>query len=130
MMALALPAAPSFPHCSSSSSKFTTSAQLHNSLRLFPCRNKTKINDSHAHSKEIIQKRIPNFICRAEKEYKFPDPIPEFADAETEKFRTHLDGKLSKKDMFGDSVNEVVDICTQRKRTHYIVGEKLFMRIH
>ncbi|GLT36500.1 hypothetical protein SLA2020_108730 [Shorea laevis] len=60
---------------------------------------------------------LPSFsssksICRAA-EYKFPDPIPEFADAETEKFRTHLLKKLSKKDMFGDSMEEVVGICTE-----------------
>ncbi|KAL5759730.1 hypothetical protein ACOSP7_018247 [Xanthoceras sorbifolium] len=53
-----------------------------------------------------------NTICRAA-EYKFPDPIPEFADAETEKFRTHLMNKLSKKDMFEDSLEEVVGICTE-----------------
>ncbi|XP_022151247.1 protein PLASTID REDOX INSENSITIVE 2-like [Momordica charantia] len=51
-------------------------------------------------------------ICRAA-EYKFPDPIPEFAVAETEKFRAHLLNKLSKKDMYGDSVPEVVGICTE-----------------
>ncbi|XP_052172777.1 protein PLASTID REDOX INSENSITIVE 2, chloroplastic-like [Diospyros lotus] len=50
---------------------------------------------------------------RAAAEYKFPDPIPEFADAETEKFRNHLIKKLSKKDMFGDSLEEVVGICTE-----------------
>ncbi|KAK6931113.1 hypothetical protein RJ641_002906 [Dillenia turbinata] len=32
---------------------------------------------------------------------------------ETEKFRTHLMKKLSKKDIFGDSLQEVVDICTE-----------------
>ncbi|KAL6983619.1 DNA-directed DNA polymerase [Sarracenia purpurea var. burkii] len=51
-------------------------------------------------------------ICRAT-EYQFPDPIPEFADAETEKFRNHLFEKLSKKDLFGDSLEEVVGICTE-----------------
>lgn len=75
-------------------------------------------------------------ICRAV-EYKFPDPIPEFADAvsslipilsfkcfllgeliyfwvqETDKFKTHLLNKLAKKDMFGDSLEEVVGICTE-----------------
>ncbi|KAK4429877.1 DNA polymerase lambda [Sesamum alatum] len=55
----------------------------------------------------------PNERNLAEKEYKFPDPIPEFADSETEKFKTHLIKKLSKKDMFGDSIDEVVGICTQ-----------------
>ncbi|TYI94330.1 hypothetical protein E1A91_D02G195900v1 [Gossypium mustelinum] len=52
------------------------------------------------------------FICKAA-EYKFPDPIPEFADAETDKFRSHLLNKLSKKDTYEDSVEEVVGICTE-----------------
>lgn len=52
-------------------------------------------------------------ICRAAAEYRFPDPIPDFADAETEKFRTHLLNKLSKKDVYEDSVEEVVGICTE-----------------
>ncbi|XP_028801884.1 protein PLASTID REDOX INSENSITIVE 2, chloroplastic-like [Neltuma alba] len=46
-------------------------------------------------------------------EYKFPDPIPEFADAETKKFRNHLLKKLSKKDVYGESVDEVVGVCTE-----------------
>ncbi|XP_075484684.1 protein PLASTID REDOX INSENSITIVE 2, chloroplastic-like [Primulina tabacum] len=67
----------------------------------------------HIRSSSVCVKRRDNFICRAENEYKFPDPIPEFADSETEKFRTHLVKKLSKKELFGDSVDEVVGICTQ-----------------
>ncbi|XP_044488582.1 protein PLASTID REDOX INSENSITIVE 2, chloroplastic-like [Mangifera indica] len=51
-------------------------------------------------------------ICRYA-EYKFPDPIPEFADAETDKFNTHLLNKLAKKEIFGDSLEEVVGICTE-----------------
>ncbi|KAF8399314.1 hypothetical protein HHK36_015179 [Tetracentron sinense] len=51
-------------------------------------------------------------ICRAA-EYQFPDPIPEFAEAETDKFRTHILKKLSKKDIYGDSIEEVVGICTE-----------------
>lgn len=56
--------------------------------------------------------RNSRLTCRAA-EYKFPDPIPEFAEAETEKFRNHLLNKLSKKGIFGDSVQEVVGICTE-----------------
>ncbi|XVF84893.1 hypothetical protein PTKIN_Ptkin17bG0075900 [Pterospermum kingtungense] len=52
------------------------------------------------------------FVCKAA-EYKFPDPIPEFAGAETDMFRTHLLKKLSEKDIYGDSVEEVVGICTE-----------------
>ncbi|KAJ6771723.1 PROTEIN PLASTID REDOX INSENSITIVE 2 CHLOROPLASTIC [Salix koriyanagi] len=51
-------------------------------------------------------------ICRAA-EYKFPDPIPEFAVAETEKFKSHLFKKLTKKDIYGDSLQDVVGICTE-----------------
>ncbi|KAJ4747616.1 Serine/Threonine-kinase [Rhynchospora pubera] len=47
-------------------------------------------------------------------EYKFPDPIPEFAEAETEKFKEHMLARLTKKKQyFGDSVQEIVDICTE-----------------
>ncbi|KAK7386910.1 hypothetical protein VNO78_27279 [Psophocarpus tetragonolobus] len=55
----------------------------------------------------------PKRLLTRAAEYKFPDPIPEFADAETEKFKSHLLQKLSKKDMYGDSVGEVVGICTE-----------------
>ncbi|KAF3336117.1 hypothetical protein FCM35_KLT20624 [Carex littledalei] len=52
-------------------------------------------------------------VCRM-CEYKFPDPIPEFADHETEKFREHMLQRLTKKnEYFGDSVQEIVDICTE-----------------
>ncbi|WZZ57095.1 hypothetical protein YC2023_057202 [Brassica napus] len=52
------------------------------------------------------------FVCRAA-EYKFPDPIPEFAEAETKKFRDHMTKKLSKRDLFEDSVDEIVGVCTE-----------------
>ncbi|KAK6242027.1 hypothetical protein SCA6_007416 [Theobroma cacao] len=79
-----------------------------------------KLNNSSAYPLITSRKPTPfspsfsstKFVCKAA-EYKFPDPIPEFADAETDKFRTHLLNKLSKKDIFGDSVEEVVGICTQ-----------------
>ncbi|KAK4358206.1 hypothetical protein RND71_023816 [Anisodus tanguticus] len=64
-------------------------------------------------SHRISSRNQENLICRAA-EYKFPDPIPEFADAETEKFRDHLLKKLPKnKDVYGDSVDEIVGICTE-----------------
>ncbi|XP_011620910.1 uncharacterized protein LOC18427609 isoform X2 [Amborella trichopoda] len=48
-------------------------------------------------------------------EYVFPDPIPEFAQAETEKFRDHLLKKLSEDqdDIFGEYYEEVVNVCTE-----------------
>ncbi|EEF27857.1 protein PLASTID REDOX INSENSITIVE 2, chloroplastic-like [Ricinus communis] len=96
----------SFLYSSSSPSTFTplvlgSSSHLTNirlaRFHLFPYVTKNKGN---------------NHICRAA-EYKFPDPIPEFADVETEKFRTHLQKKLSKKGVCGDSIEEVVGICTE-----------------
>ncbi|KAL3840985.1 hypothetical protein ACJIZ3_025576 [Penstemon smallii] len=121
-MASAISTAPTLLH---SSTKFPVPIRLCGSIQVPACRRKAKSSVFHAHSTRINKKKInPNFICRAEKEYKFPDPIPEFADSylieklvfyvqETEKFRTHLLTKLSKKDMFGDSVDEVVGICTE-----------------
>ncbi|KAH9773478.1 protein PLASTID REDOX INSENSITIVE 2 [Citrus sinensis] len=77
-----------------------------------------KLHDSSTISKKAqlsplsFSASFRNHICRAA-EYKFPDPIPEFADSETQKFRTHLLNKLAKKDMFGDSLEDVVGICTE-----------------
>ncbi|XP_055962409.1 protein PLASTID REDOX INSENSITIVE 2, chloroplastic isoform X2 [Mercurialis annua] len=50
-------------------------------------------------------------ICKAA-EYKFPDPIPEFA-VSTQKFKTHVHQRLIKKEFCGDSTDEVVGICTE-----------------
>ncbi|XP_051153046.1 protein PLASTID REDOX INSENSITIVE 2, chloroplastic-like [Andrographis paniculata] len=84
--------------------------------QVFPCASKvyTAIT-AHppSHSSLIFTKRCySGFSCKAEKEYKFPDPIPQFADAETEKFENHLRKKLSKKDIYGDYVDDVVGICS------------------
>ncbi|KAK9935546.1 hypothetical protein M0R45_022645 [Rubus argutus] len=46
--------------------------------------------------------------------YMYPDPIPEFAESETHKFRAELSRKLLKdKATFGDDFNSVIDVCTQ-----------------
>ncbi|KAG9451122.1 hypothetical protein H6P81_011087 [Aristolochia fimbriata] len=45
--------------------------------------------------------------------YTYPDPIPEFAVAETRKFRIELLKRLSKYKDFGGDVNAVVDICAE-----------------
>nr|CAB3456970.1 unnamed protein product [Digitaria exilis] len=64
--------------------------------------------------------RPAKFECRRAKnagyeDYKFPDPIPEFAEQETSKFREHMAWRLEQKkeDYFGEHVEEIVDICTQ-----------------
>ncbi|EOY00368.1 hypothetical protein QUC31_014308 [Theobroma cacao] len=46
--------------------------------------------------------------------YVYPDPIPEFAEAETQKFKSELFKKLSKdKDTFGDDLDAVIEVCVE-----------------
>ncbi|KAK1381448.1 protein PLASTID REDOX INSENSITIVE 2, chloroplastic [Heracleum sosnowskyi] len=94
------------------SQSFTSSA----TCCALPCKNGLNFKDSSfsLHNSLLMKKRNnPNkLICNAA-EYKFPDPIPEFAQQETEKFKSHLVKKLSKKDMFGDSIDEVIGVCTE-----------------
>nr|CAD1826608.1 unnamed protein product [Ananas comosus var. bracteatus] len=110
------------PYPSSSS---TLSRTTHH--RFFPLQLPLPISSPTSHSTH------PHLLCRAT-EYKFPDPIPEFADAEiascvhlkvdfvrkhiwiqeTDKFRTHMLARLTEKNQyFGDFVEEIVDICTE-----------------
>ncbi|XP_043707721.1 protein PLASTID REDOX INSENSITIVE 2, chloroplastic-like [Telopea speciosissima] len=50
----------------------------------------------------------------AQQKYVYPDPIPEFAEAETQKFRGELRKKLSKdKETFGDELDAVVTVCAE-----------------
>ncbi|CAM8882257.1 unnamed protein product [Rhodiola kirilowii] len=58
----------------------------------------------------------PSGVARAAttQQYVYPDPDPEFAEAEVVKFRGEILKKLAKeKDEFGDSLNEVVNVCEQ-----------------
>ncbi|KAJ8759028.1 hypothetical protein K2173_003266 [Erythroxylum novogranatense] len=46
--------------------------------------------------------------------YVYPDPVPEFAQYETQKFRRELLKKLSEdKETFGVELHKVVDICSE-----------------
>ncbi|KAJ4711165.1 Protein PLASTID REDOX INSENSITIVE 2 [Melia azedarach] len=46
--------------------------------------------------------------------YTYPDPIPEFAEAETQKFRAELLKKFSKdRDTFGDDLDTVIEVCVE-----------------
>ncbi|XP_019262191.1 PREDICTED: protein PLASTID REDOX INSENSITIVE 2-like [Nicotiana attenuata] len=46
--------------------------------------------------------------------YVYPDPIPEFAVAETQKFKAELLKKLFKeKEIFGDELDDVVSVCAE-----------------
>ncbi|XP_058752860.1 protein PLASTID REDOX INSENSITIVE 2, chloroplastic-like [Vicia villosa] len=84
------------------------------------CLSQTTIKCKHRFSFPSLNRKLATLpfsstkrsITRAA-EYKFPDPIPEFADSETEKFKKHLLDKLSKKDVFEESVEEVVGVCTE-----------------
>ncbi|KNA18187.1 hypothetical protein SOVF_072700 [Spinacia oleracea] len=45
-----------------------------------------------------------------------PDPIPEFAEAETQKFKIELKTTLLKdEDALGDELDRVVDVCAKRQ---------------
>ncbi|XP_058752866.1 protein PLASTID REDOX INSENSITIVE 2, chloroplastic-like [Vicia villosa] len=47
-------------------------------------------------------------------QHVYPDPIPEFAECETRKFKVQLSQKLSEDvDEFGDGLDAVVDVCAQ-----------------
>lgn len=99
-----------YPFSSSSNLLSIPSSSTHTKII---CNNPSSRPKNLITSSLINNSRTPSRItCRAA-EYKFPDPIPEFAEAETEKFKNHLLNKLSKKDYFGDSVEEVVKICTE-----------------
>ncbi|KAI9073428.1 hypothetical protein K1719_044613 [Acacia pycnantha] len=44
----------------------------------------------------------------------YPDPVPEFAESETQKFRAELFERLSEdKDEFGEDLHAVVHVCAQ-----------------
>ncbi|CAH2038371.1 unnamed protein product [Thlaspi arvense] len=94
------------PIFSNLSSPGTSSCAI-KSTQFLKLRSSTKLTEFSLSS---LSRR--EFVCRAS-EYKFPDPIPEFAEAETEKFRDHMLKKLSKRDLFEDSVDEIVGICTE-----------------
>ncbi|KAF7065397.1 hypothetical protein CFC21_071502 [Triticum aestivum] len=64
--------------------------------------------------------RPARVVCRRAKnaaleDYKFPDPIPEFAEQETSKFREHMTWRLEQKkeEYFGEHVEDIVDVCTE-----------------
>lgn len=58
------------------------------------------------------------YVCTYDFAYSFINLLVSFFESntvlqETEKFRTHLLTKLSKKDIYGDSIEEVIGICTE-----------------
>ncbi|XP_059448568.1 protein PLASTID REDOX INSENSITIVE 2, chloroplastic-like isoform X1 [Corylus avellana] len=65
--------------------------------------------------KPICQSAFANPLrASPPRQYVYPDPIPEFAEAETQKFRAELLRKLLKdKDTFGDELDAVIDVCAE-----------------
>ncbi|KAE8648725.1 protein PLASTID REDOX INSENSITIVE 2, chloroplastic isoform X1 [Cucumis sativus] len=46
--------------------------------------------------------------------YVYPEPIPEFAEVETQKFKEQLSKKLAKdRETFGNDFDSVVDVCSK-----------------
>ncbi|XP_074309820.1 protein PLASTID REDOX INSENSITIVE 2, chloroplastic-like isoform X2 [Silene latifolia] len=57
---------------------------------------------------------IPSLNGNSTQKYVYPDPIPAFADAENQKFKIALRKTLLKdEDVFGDELDEVVDVCAK-----------------
>ncbi|KAG8663304.1 protein PLASTID REDOX INSENSITIVE 2, chloroplastic [Manihot esculenta] len=58
--------------------------------------------------------RKPPAATAPHQKYVYPDPIPEFAKSETQKFRAELLKKLAKdKETFRDDLDKVVDVCSE-----------------
>ncbi|KAL6294576.1 hypothetical protein ACE6H2_002718 [Prunus campanulata] len=56
----------------------------------------------------------PLRATKTPQKYAYPDPIPQFAESETQKFRAELSRKLLKdKETFGDDLHSVIDVCSQ-----------------
>ncbi|OIT37996.1 hypothetical protein A4A49_27235 [Nicotiana attenuata] len=54
--------------------------------------------------------------------YVYPDPIPEFAVAETQKFKAELLKKLFKeKEIFGDELDDVVSVCAEEENRRGVI---------
>ncbi|KAL5725251.1 hypothetical protein ACHQM5_008415 [Ranunculus cassubicifolius] len=76
----------------------TLTHHLHSSLPLKPISSNTLINSLKTSSHQ---------------KYTYPDPIPEFANAETRKFKGELLRKLSMSKEIGGDVDNVVNVCTE-----------------
>ncbi|KAA8529528.1 hypothetical protein F0562_033672 [Nyssa sinensis] len=82
---------------------------------LHPPSSEASFSSSTLSSKRISANTFPgNLRATPPQKYVYPDPIPEFALAETQKFRAELLKKLSKdKETFGDDLDTVVNVCVE-----------------
>ncbi|XAR65026.1 hypothetical protein NMG60_11008969 [Bertholletia excelsa] len=70
---------------------------------------------SYLSSKLLSAKTLLNPLCaKPPQKYVYPDPIPEFAAAETRKFKDELLKQLLKdSETFRDDLEIVIDVCAQ-----------------
>ncbi|XP_051144762.1 protein PLASTID REDOX INSENSITIVE 2, chloroplastic-like [Andrographis paniculata] len=92
-------------------------------VRAFPAKNPSADSGILRNVSHVLCKSPSFFVAKpflrlpqalASQKYAYPDPIPEFAVAETRKFKRELLQRLSKeKDTFGNDLQTVVDICAE-----------------
>ncbi|KAF3652792.1 Serine/threonine-protein kinase TAO3 [Capsicum annuum] len=92
---------------------FTTTATP--ILNFHPIQPKPKLSLQLQFSKTISIKQLSVPLSATQPHrYTYPDPITEFAVAETQKFRAELLKKLSKeKEILGDELDDVVSVCAE-----------------
>ncbi|XP_078438399.1 serine/Threonine-kinase [Wolffia australiana] len=96
---------------SKSPSLISTTASRGSSLRGQSLNRFTFLSISVVGSLEFSRRSTRHIVeCT---EYVFPDPIPEFADAETGKFKRYMLERLSKKELFKGYLEEIVGICSE-----------------
>ncbi|KAK3015557.1 hypothetical protein RJ639_007730 [Escallonia herrerae] len=87
-----------------------------NSAILSPSRTILRTSCAILRPPPSVASKAASFSLRATtpQKYVYPDPIPEFAAAETLKFRAELPRKLSReKDTFGNDLDAVIDVCSE-----------------
>lgn len=111
LLSLSRPCLPSFKIKSiqkSNPKSYRISQPLPSILSLNPI---ASLNISSSSSNKSL---TPALAAWQPPKYVYPDPIPEFAVAETEKFRGELRKKLLKsKETFGDDIDAVVEVCAE-----------------
>ncbi|KAK9090493.1 hypothetical protein Sjap_023670 [Stephania japonica] len=97
-------------------SAITANAPLPTKLSLAHCTNFPSSHSLRRISSNTLSTRPRSAARHATplQKYVYPDPIPEFAEHETRKFRSELMRKLSKnKEAFGGDLDNVVKVCAE-----------------
>ncbi|PON46581.1 hypothetical protein PanWU01x14_251130 [Parasponia andersonii] len=89
---------------------------------LFPAKTQISANSTLCIAGGILRLKFPAddavygriLAAAATQKYVYPDPVPKFAEAETEKFRAELlKMPLKEKESFGDDLDSVVQVCVE-----------------